>query len=82
MKRSLTQEERKLIVRMAAAQMLGAIKTDNSRKTKRIKRYIIDALELFGITQADMYDIQDVHYKAYDEAFKAGNALMYRGWRK
>ena len=82
MKKPLTQDERKLIVKIAAAQMLGAIKTDDSRKTKLIKKHIVDALELSGITQVDMYAIGDVHYKAYDEAGKAGDALMYRGWRR
>lgn len=82
MKKPLTQEERKLIIRMAAVQILGMVKTNDSRKTKLFKRHIIDALDLIGITESEMYDTKDVQRRMRDEAGKAGEALMYRSWRR
>ena len=82
MKKPLTQEERKLIIRMAAAQILGVVKTNDGRKTKLFKKRIIDALDLIGITQSEMYDTKDVQRRVRDEAGKAGDELMYRSFRK
>ena len=57
MKKPLTDEERKLLIKMAAAQILGVVKTNDSKKTKLIKKHIIEALYLFGITESDIYMI-------------------------
>lgn len=78
MKRTPTQAERNLMIQLAAAQILGVVKTGKSQKTKRIKRHVLEILEILGTSYTDMDMIADLQKNIGTEAGWAGHDLFWR----